>query len=65
MRVIAEFLKTEDYPLKLTCTMSLGEWKAIAQRMSNEWPSWQFGAHITDAVARAERTVFSDPPKET
>lgn len=64
MKVLGKLDNVDSMEATLTITMTLQEWREVAETLPRKWPHWKLGGAITELVTRA-RTVFSQEVKES
>ena len=47
--------------IELSVTMNLGKWKQLKKQLTDNYPSWDLSAKITDMIYQAEKNFY---PKE-
>lgn len=45
-------------------TMTVNQWRVLNKQLSRDWPSWKFGAVISDVVRQAEATFYARAEEE-
>lgn len=50
-----------DVEIELSVTMNLGKWKQLKKQLTDNYPSWDLSAKITDMIYQAEKNFY---PKE-
>ena len=48
----------DDIDMKLTVTMSLGQWKKLRNQLKHEWPSSDIGSKIIDMIYQANKHFY-------
>lgn len=61
MRVIAEFVKPEEYELDLTIRMTVKEWDQIAKALPDTHPGWTLTQQIRDVLQKVKKQFWADP----
>ena len=53
--------KPDDIEIELSITMKLGKWRNLQKQLTDDYPSWDLSAKITDMIYQAQKNFY---PKE-
>jgi hypothetical protein len=55
VRATYQLMAVDDVPATLTVTMTVKQWREIADRLPETWPHWEFGAKVREMIRHADQ----------